>query len=298
MSPMLIGYDKLTAIFARLAREGTLTHAYCFAGDRGIGKATFAAWLAAHLEHGPVSPVSPASSPSRSGRERSGPNASRGGAVREGAAPLLDATTLSPDEHGTIGIDAVRGLRGFLWQTPFRSSRRLAIVDDAETLTPEAQGALLKIVEEPPPHALLLMVTSQAGLLTPPLRSRLSIVYVPRLPVATVERFLLQHHGCSPAVASRIATRSFGSIGRALELSKPEAKEVSPRDPGDEIERILVEAHANGFAGYLPERPQSSGRAGRPGKLAWLAARLELVRRFNVNPWLQERAVKEHLRQK
>ncbi|MDO8469801.1 MAG: AAA family ATPase [bacterium] len=273
MSSTLVGYDKLTAIFARLSREGTLTHAYCFVGDRGIGKATFAASFAAYLECG---------------------------SFEFGAAALMDITTTAPGENRTIGIDAIRDIRRFLWQTPFRSPRRTVVIDGAEALTPEAQGALLKIVEEPPPHALLLVVTSQADLLTPPLRSRLSVVYVPRLPAAHVERFLLQHRSCSPAAASRIAARSFGSIGCALELSKPEAKplgdsEVSPRDPGAEIERMLVEAHANGFRGYLPERPQSSGRAGQPGRLAWLAERLELVRRFNVNPVLQERAIRERL---
>lgn len=253
----LVGFEELTAAFERLITDGSLTHAYCLAGDRGIGKATFARALAERLEWG-VFPKS---------------IAGRG-------EPLLDCTTVSPTETGSIGIDPIRAARQFLWKTPFRSPRRTAIIDGAEALTPEAQGALLKIVEEPPPHALLVLVTYQPDLLLPPLRSRLSLAYVRRLSSAAIQQFLVDHHGYSLEKAVRAARVSFGSIGRALEVSgaAPEA------DPGSVIERALVEAHLRGFEGYAA------------GRLAWLAKRLELTRRYNLNPGLQGRAIGEYLR--
>lgn len=266
MPSHLVGYEELTATFTRIAGGGLLTHAYCFEGDRAIGKATFARSLATYLEQGDF----------------------------EGsAAPLVDCTAIEPGESNTIGIEAVRELRRFLWQTPFRSSRRIAIIDGAGALTPEAQGALLKIVEEPPVHALLLLVSDQVDLLLPPLRSRLFVVYVPRLPAARVKQFLLERRGMSATQASHIADRSFGSIGRALAIADGTTLPTkTPRtagasvEAGDEIERMLIEAHAHGFRGY------------QPGALAWLTARLELVCQYHVNQPLQRRAVDERLRQK
>lgn len=251
----LVGYDELAKTFARIADGGLLTHAYCLTGDRGIGKATFAWSFAAYLERGSFDP--------------------------DGAA-LMDVTTISPGESGAIGIEAVRDIRRFLWQTPFRSPRRTAVIDGAEALTAEAQGALLKIMEEPPAHTLLILITDRPGLLTPPLRSRMSVVHVPRIPAPRVERFLAEVRGLPPADAARIARRSFGSIGLALSLAAPrEPRGGDGGDVGDEIEKALVAAHEGGFRGFSP------------GILAWLAARLELVRRHNVNPGLQRRAAAE-----
>jgi DNA polymerase III delta prime subunit len=253
---MLSGYEKLTATFTKLSREGTLGQGYLFFGDAGVGKSAFTRALAAFLETGNW---------------------------EEGERPLVDAVTLAPDEKGSIGIDAIRDLRRFLSQTPLSSPRRTAVITDAEALTDDAQSALLKLVEEPASRVLLLFSTSDPQALFAPLRSRLSRVYVPRLPRASLVAFLMERHGLTESKAARIAAVSFGRVGRALRIMGviPEAS-IEGRELEVEIEEAILSLRAEGV-----------GR--NRAKLAWLLDREMLVKRFNLNPNLQRKAVREVL---
>lgn len=239
----------MRSTFETLIAKEELGHAYLFDGDREIGKALFAEHLAARIERG-IFEVS--------------------------AEPLLDRMRVSPNERGNLGIDEVRALKHFLWQTPVRSSRRVAIIDGAEALTPEAQGALLKIVEEPPAHGLLVLVTYDSQALTAPLLSRLTKIYFPRMSSCALAAFLVKEKKCSSAEAARIASRAYGRVGRALALladEPPVADEV-----GAQLEARIV---------ALRERDLVKNSA----TLRWLLERALLVAQFNVNAPLQKKAV-------
>lgn len=93
-------------------------------------------------------------------------------------APFFDCIVIRPRE-GAIGIDDAREAAHFLRMKPLRSLRRIAIVLDADFATSEAQNALLKILEEPPPAGLLLFSASDPRALLPALRSRLQSVFIP-----------------------------------------------------------------------------------------------------------------------
>ena len=73
---------------------------------------------------------------------------------------------------GSIPVDEVRRLRSFLGLTSGEGGWRVVIVDSADELNPNAANALLKSLEEPPPRALFLLVTSQPSGLLPTIRSR------------------------------------------------------------------------------------------------------------------------------
>lgn len=103
----------------------------------------------------------------------------RHGASEGRGRPLMEFSEIRPYEKGTIGIDAVRGVAGFLYARPVFSSRRTVFIDDAEALTPEAQSALLKIVEEPPAWGLIFISATNLENVLPTLRSRLQQIYVP-----------------------------------------------------------------------------------------------------------------------
>lgn len=135
---------------------------------------------------------------------------------------LQDAILIRPDEKGTLGIDAIRTLKNFLWQKPVFSSRRAAIIDEAELLTTEAQNALLKIAEEPPPSTLLILVTSDIEALAPTLRSRLSRIYFSIVSKGSILE-LLQKMGLPKKTADDIAERSFGKPGLASRLVNDDA---------------------------------------------------------------------------
>lgn len=157
---MLINNAKLIDNFKRLASEDKLSHAYLFFGgdeDCRREKFIFARCLANFLENG---------------------------IFEEPRRPLREALVILPDEKKTIGIDSVRELKYFLWQKPINSKYRLAIVEGAENLTPEAQNAVLKIVEEPPESALIIFISNIEDNLLPALNSRLQKIYFSR-PAAT-----------------------------------------------------------------------------------------------------------------
>ena len=245
----LLGHEKLWVSFEKLVRENALGHAYLFFGDTEIGKASFARQLATFIEKG---------------RDE------------ESGESLSDAAVFAPNEKGAIGIDDVRALKRFLWQTPFNSQKRVAIVDGAHALTPEAQGAMLKIVEEPPAHALLMLITYDPQVLSAPLLSRLSKIYFARMPKKSLAKFLAKEKTLTERRAEEIAEKSYGRIGRALKLlGKTE-------EPADDISKS-IEARIVA----LRER----GVVENSGKLAWLLEREALVAQYNVNSPLQKKVV-------
>lgn len=251
---MLFGHEEKIQAFARLLKEGGIGHAYLFFGDRGIGKHSFAKLLAYALEFG---------------------------AFEERPEPLVDARFIAPDpETGSIGIDAVRAIKNFVWQTPIRSPRRLVVVDDADALTPEAQGALLKVVEEPPSHATMVFIASDPHAFLPPLVSRLAKVYFSRLSKDELTEVLVERFKTPRERAKRIAECSFGRIGRALAILEGEKK--TEENVYEETER-----HILGF--YEKDVVRHSSL------ISWLLEREAQLKRFNLNPSLQAKAIREKI---
>lgn len=245
----MIGHEAIQRAFEKCTRENTLGHAYLFFGDAQIGKASFAKGVAALIEKG---------------------------AFNLHSEQCIDVSTFIPNEKGNIGIDEVRDIKRFLWQTPFASERRIAIIDGADALTPEAQGAMLKIVEEPPAHGLIIFITHDPSAILPPLVSRCAKVYFSRLSTQKLEEYLVREHKVSASRAHTIATASHGRVGRALSLLK---KEDAPLD--DVSHEIASKILALWEEGVVKNS----------AKLAWLLERESLVARYNVNPNIQKKAV-------
>ena len=244
----MIGHEGIQSALEKIVREDALGHAYLFFGDSQIGKASFAERFANLIEKG---------------------------VFEKSSTQLLDTAIFGPNEKGNIGIDEVRGMKRFLWQTPLSSSKRIAIIDGADALTSEAQSAMLKIVEEPPSHGLLVFVTHDSEALLAPLVSRLSKIYFSRLSTEKVEHYLVTT-GVSAKKASEIAAKSYGRIGRALRLlqeSKIEEETVSQA-----LEEEILSL-------------RSQGVVKNSVKLSWLLAREESIKRFNVNPNIQKKAI-------
>ncbi len=76
-----------------------------------------------------------------------------------------------------LAIDQIRDLREWFSVTPFSADRRAAVIDDASTMTEEAQNALLKLLEEPPARGLIILVADDPGKLLETIQSRLQTVY-------------------------------------------------------------------------------------------------------------------------
>lgn len=146
------------------------------------------------------------------------------------------------DEPVALYLAQVRMLRRMAVSKPAMGDRKVFLVGDAELLVPqeaseEAANAVLKVLEEPPPHTTMILTAADPDALLPTIRSRLSPVRLLPLPESTVATFLEEHARADRAEAGRAARLGDGSIGRALGFL--------PRDgePGP-LERIRAEARS------------------------------------------------------
>lgn len=93
-----------------------------------------------------------------------------------GPRALSDVMFIDARQGG--GIDLIREASHFLWQRPAVSRRRMLVIDRADELTLQAQNAILKIAEEPPSHALIILLVKNYEILLPAVRSRFQKIYV------------------------------------------------------------------------------------------------------------------------
>ncbi len=91
---------------------------------------------------------------------------------------LLDGLVVENKTGASIGIEAVREIIHFIWQKPIKSLKRSVFIKNAEDLTTEAQNALLKTVEAPPPSGFIIFSVKNPENLVKPLLSRLQKIYV------------------------------------------------------------------------------------------------------------------------
>jgi DNA polymerase-3 subunit delta' len=119
-----------------------------------------------------------------------------------------------------IVVDDARAIPEFLHLTPAEGGWRVVVVDGAEDLNHQAANAVLKVLEEPPPRAMLLLVCAAPGRLLPTLRSRCRRLRLSPLTGPEVAGLLDRYRpGLDPAERDRLAGMAEGSPGRALSLA-------------------------------------------------------------------------------
>jgi len=137
---------ELKKIFENLIEKDRLTHGYILFGETVSAQSEFAKQIAYYLENKNWETTN---------------------------KPLIDTMVIGG------GIDDVREAIKFLWQKPLKSSKKTLIVPNAQELTLQAQNAILKISEDPPNHALIILVVKNSEVLLPTLLSRFQKIYVP-----------------------------------------------------------------------------------------------------------------------
>ncbi|MBE1875073.1 DNA polymerase III subunit gamma and tau [Myceligenerans pegani] len=158
----MIGQEHVTGPLMQALRSGRVNHAYLFSGPRGCGKTTSARILARTLNCHRNTPDSPLDTPC--GECESCVELARGG------SGSLDVVEIDAASHN--GVDDARDLRERATFAPARDRYKIFILDEAHMVTPQGFNALLKIVEEPPPHIKFVFATTEPDKVIGTIRSR------------------------------------------------------------------------------------------------------------------------------
>ncbi len=213
-NPDLIGHEAAEAAILDSLQGGRLHHAWLISGPEGVGKATLAYRFARRLLAGGSATL----------------EMGAGEAVfrRVAASTHADLLTIERewDEKKKrlkkqIAAETARQIPPFLHLTPAEGGWRVVILDGAEDLNPQSANALLKVLEEPPARAVLILVCSAPGRLLPTIRSRCRHLALAPLDNAQMERALALYLPAVPqADRAALAALTDGSPGRALALAE------------------------------------------------------------------------------
>lgn len=255
----MIGHENLIKDFKKLAENNRLSHAYLFFGEPQVGKFLFASSLANYLEN-KIFAVPP--------------------------VPLKETLILEikkgEGEKESVGIDEIRSLQNFLYQKPVFSPKRTVIIRDAEDLTSEAQNAILKILEEPPPESLIIFIASSYDNLFPTVVSRLQKIYFPRMRTEEIADFLKKNLRLSEIKSKSIAEESFGRPGRAIQLVKNQEARIMNYELSEIVENNKIDEYFEALICDLYKEPMKNYK-----KLKQALNTLTLMGEFNLNKKLQ-----------
>lgn len=154
----VIGQDHVTEPLRAALAANRVNHAYLFSGPRGCGKTTSARILARALNCAQA-PIADPCGECDSCRD-----------LARGGPGSIDVIEIDAASHG--GVDDARDLREKAFFAPVRDRYKVYIIDEAHMVTTQGFNALLKLVEEPPPHLRFIFATTEPDKVLPTIRSR------------------------------------------------------------------------------------------------------------------------------
>ena len=220
----LFGHETAEAAFIEAVDSGKLHHAWMITGPRGVGKATLAWRMARYLlalppDDGPGLFGDPLPPPTTL---ESDPDSSLNKRIEALSEPRLMLIRRGPTDDGKrlrsqISVEEVRKLNAFFGLSAADGGYRVVIVDALDEMNVASANALLKLLEEPPKNAVLLLVCHQPSRVLPTIRSRCRELRLSSLGSEDLQR-ALEDVGTEPAQVAAMSEMSGGSVGRTLAL--------------------------------------------------------------------------------
>lgn len=273
MPHTVIGNRDLLERLDRDVRTGQLSHAYILDGRKGSGRHTLARHICASIacENRPGQALRPKEDENQMGffdlpdlippplpREipedaplpcLSCPACEK---VLEEKCP--DIRIIGRDGKASIGVDAIRFLRSDVLIPPNDLDTKIYVIEDAETMTVQAQNALLLTLEEPPPYVLFLLLCDGAENLLETIRSRAPALRLEPIPDQEIRDFLRARRcTLSEEDLNAVILRADGCIGQALTLA--DARAVKPilkmRETCDEFMGVMAARRCDSLPAVL-----------------------------------------------
>lgn len=223
MTPVIFGQQAAEDTVLTALNEGRRHHAWLLTGPRGVGKASFAWRMARYLrtEEDDAGPglFGEAAPPGSLDVSPDHPVAHRMAALAD-PGTLLIRRAWDHDRKrlkAQITVEEVRKLNSFFGLSATDGGARVVIVDSADEMNPSAANALLKVLEEPPAKAVLLLTSHQPARLLPTIRSRCRTLRFAPLGPQDLTAALAQA-GIDAPDAPALAELAGGSAGDALRL--------------------------------------------------------------------------------
>ena len=198
----IIGHDRQIEYLGNAMRNGRVAHAYLFVGNDGIGKKLVAFNLAKALNCGRNNEDACDECPS---------------CLKIDRLHHPDVLLIEPQGQW-IRIDQIRDLQRELNHRPYEGKRRVCILTHSERMRQEAANALLKILEEPPLHTVLILLATNADLMLPTITSRCQRIPFDPLPLERVTEVARSRLGLAREEAHILASLADGSLGKALQM--------------------------------------------------------------------------------
>ncbi len=218
MLNQVIGNERVKKLLRRMLESGRLPGAMLFTGEDGIGKKLLALEIARALNcRAPQGVEGCGTCPAC--KRISNFNYPQ-------SAEVEDLKKIIWTDHPDVGmvvapkrllmVDQMRYIEREANYRPFEGKARVFLIEDADKLNDPSANALLKVLEEPPETAQIILLTSRPAMLLPTIRSRCQVIRFSPLAASEIESYLTQHKIASGKEAQLRARVARGSLGRAL----------------------------------------------------------------------------------
>jgi DNA polymerase-3 subunit delta' len=229
----LVDQDHAVLLLRTAVRTGRVAHAYVFVGPPGVGRydtaLAFAQLLNCEQADGDAC-----------GQCRTCALIASGQHPDVRVVDVAQGKLLDPEDSTKtgIGIKQVLALRREVVYPPYQGRWKVYIVIDADTLTVEAANSLLKVLEEPPPRVVIVLIAESTVSLLPTVVSRCQLVRFSLIPAPAIERVLRDRYRVPAGRARFAAALAGGQLGRAVRWVTSEETQQRREQMLDLLERL------------------------------------------------------------
>lgn len=212
----VLGHSKPIELLKRAIKNDKVVNSYLFLGNEGIGKEWVAIQFAKALN-------------CLDGEAERGDCCDHCLSCKKIDDHLHPDVLILEPEGQTIKVDQVRQMQRDLAYRPYEGKRRVCILTAADRMAPNMSNTLLKTLEEPPLHTIIILLANHPRFILPTILSRCQQIRFNPLPIPLVSKWLMERKGFNEEEAHLLASLSEGSPGKTLEIQE-EIRQIPRRD--------------------------------------------------------------------